>query len=333
MRWLAATLAICAMAILAPAAAHAGDYHSGVTLVCNDCHVMHGLSDHEYNTGGFPPAPIGPNAPYPTLLRNTGNEVCLTCHDSKTWAPDVFGINGGAPRVRSAGALNADPSAARPNDAGYADIDGHTLWSKKVAPGGTWANATDGLECTDCHSAHGAPTQFRNLRTSTSATNKFYNKALTYSYGTNVLTTDVFEGAQNAYAESDVHYNEPNTTASAYGAWCQSCHTNYHGTSTSANMNDGSAWLRHPTADVTFRSSMLTNYNGKTNKVRVMDPTGTWGATADPGITPSCFSCHKSHGNQNGYGLIYMAGTGTVTEEGDGGQFRDLCKQCHTQGG
>jgi hypothetical protein len=54
--------------------------------------------------------------------------------------------------------------------------------------------------------------------------------------------------------------------------------------------------------------------------------------TADNTVTPSCFSCHKSHGNQNGFGLIFMAGTGTVTEEGDGGVYKSLCKQCHVQG-
>jgi hypothetical protein len=44
-------------------------------------------------------------------------------------------------------------------------------------------------------------------------------------------------------------------------------------------------------------------------------------------------SCHKAHGNQNSFGLIYMSGTGTVTEEGDDGvQAKDLCKQCHVQG-
>ena len=62
-----------------------------------------------------------------------------------------------------------------------------------------------------------------------------------------------------------------------------------------------------------------------------MDPTGAWNHSST-GVTPSCFSCHKGHGDKNAFGLIFMAGTGTVTEEGDGGQYRDLCRQCHTEG-
>ncbi len=42
----------------------------------------------------------------------------------------------------------------------------------------------------------------------------------------------------------------------------------------------------------------------------------------DTELTPSCMSCHKSHGNQNAFGLIYMVGTGTVTEQGDDGARR-----------
>jgi nitrate reductase cytochrome c-type subunit len=54
-------------------------------------------------------------------------------------------------------------------------------------------------------------------------------------------------------------------------------------------------------------------------------------------LTPTCTTCHKAHGNQNPYGLIYLKGTGAVTEEGDAdGQtegLRTMCKQCHSQGG
>ena len=67
-----------------------------------------------------------------------------------------------------------------------------------------------------------------------------------------------------------------------------------------------------------------------------MSPTGVW-ESLDPvdlaDSTPTCVSCHKGHGNQNAFGLIYMAGTGVVTEEGDdGAQAKHLCGQCHVQG-
>ena len=100
-------------------------------------------------------------------------------------------------------------------------------------------------------------------------------------------------------------------------------------------------WRRHPTADVnigesgtsTTYVSSLAQFAGHTNKVKVMDSQGLWtGSSSDNTVTPSCMSCHKAHGNTNGFGLIFMNGTGTVTEQGDGGVYKDLCRQCHTEG-
>ncbi|HYJ32404.1 MAG TPA: cytochrome c3 family protein [Candidatus Binatia bacterium] len=344
MKRLVIVAALGALCVFATAAV-AGDYHNGTTLICSDCHVMHGSQSHALTSGGFF-VPLGVNGPYGDLLRNDVNDLCLTCHDNSSFAPDVFGNNGGVARVRNAGALNADP-AKRANDNGFDVIDGHTLWSTATAPGGTFTNA-DGLECTNCHSQHGQNVaQYRNLATSPGGS---AGKTVTYAAGTNDLTKDVFEAVPNGYAESQVNYNEPNTSGSAYGAWCSGCHTYYHGSGGSINMGGASggdlaqgstSWLRHPTADVnvgwaptrTYYSS-LSQYNGHTNRVKVMDSQGLWnGTAADNTITPSCFSCHKSHGNKNGFGLIFMSGTGTVTEEGDNGtRQNDLCKQCHTQG-
>lgn len=326
-----ATAAFCAL----PIAALAGDYHAGTTLVCSDCHVMHYSQSHSYTPGGFPPVPLGPAGPYAALLRNTQVDLCLTCHDNQAWAPDVFGANGGTAHNRAGGGLNA-LAGERPNDSGYDEIDGHTLWSTSVAPGGTFANATEGLTCSDCHSVHGSLTQYRNLRTSTSATNQFFGKNLTYAIGVNDLTKDIYEHSAASYAEADVDFNEPVTTASAYGAWCQACHVDFHGSSGTTNMGGGvlGDWVRHPTADVNLRTSGMARWAAKTNKVKMMDSQGLWtGVPTDNTLTPSCFTCHKGHGNKNGFGLIFMNGTGTPTEEGDGGVYRDTCKQCHGQGG
>src|SRR6266496_4390644 len=92
MRWLFAVLAICTLA-LAPATVRAGDYHSGTSLICSDCHVAHGSQGHVYQTGDpFAPS-VAAGAPYKFLLRDEDNNLCLSCHDGKTWAPDVFGSN------------------------------------------------------------------------------------------------------------------------------------------------------------------------------------------------------------------------------------------------
>jgi hypothetical protein len=96
----------------------------------------------------------------------------------------------------------------------------------------------------------------------------------------------------------------------------------------------------HPTGganlgDGTAGETSFSVYDAFTNHVRTLannhDWTGGGGGTATD-ATPSCPSCHMAHGNQNAFGLIFMDGTGTVTEEGDGGTAKTLCKQCHTQG-
>jgi len=334
MKCFAIVVAGCLLAFAATASA--GDYHTGASLVCSDCHVAHYSQSHNYGGSAFPFVPLGAGGPFTHLLRNEVNELCLTCHDGQAWAPDVFGSSAFNTN-RLAGGLNA-ATGHRSNDTNYDDTDGHTLWSTATAPGGTFSHATDGLECVDCHAQHGSATQYRNLLNR----GNFTGKNLTYAITTNDLTKDVYERSAAAYNVADVDYNEPSTNASAYANWCKSCHTDFHGASGGPELggqsNGGTGWDRHPQADVnigqnaTFISS-LSVFNSRTNHVKVMDSQGLWnGTAADNTVTPTCFSCHKSHGNQNGFALIFMKGTGTVTEEGDGGVYRDLCKQCHSQG-
>lgn len=323
--------------------AMAGDYHVGATLVCSDCHVMHGQQRHGYTEGLAPGAPsgffnpIGTAAPYSRLLRNDTNNLCLGCHDGQPFAPDVFGIdanstpNGG----RMAGGLNADP-LRKGNDAGFVETDGHTLFSKLTPPGqqvvagfGTWTpNSTDGLRCNDCHSVHGNA-NYRNMRSSTRTTNIFYNASVRYAIGTNnTASADVYESLPAEYDLANVNYNMPDPAKSYYGDWCKKCHTDFHGLPTDVNMSG----KRHPTGGEPMDTEMIDRWGGATNKVKVMSPLGVWDGS-DPGTGPSCFTCHKSHGNQNNFGLVFMEGHGaTVTEEGDGGQMRDTCRQCHDQG-
>jgi hypothetical protein len=338
-------LCVAALVLIIPVTALAGDYHKGATLNCAECHVMHSSQQHGYNAnGGGTWTNIG-GAPgtYDYLLRNEINELCLTCHDNQTFAPDVLEANGGtAPTTgRLAGGLNMT------NVAPYYDADGHTLGSTDVAPGGTFSNA-DGLNCINCHSAHGrgstaVPNGYRNLRV-----NSF---AVSYAVGINDVTMDVFERSASGadhYDLGNVDYNEPSQTASAMGTLCQGCHTDFHGNGTSANMRNqlgpaGEEWLRHPTADANIGGiggghSSLTVFKNKLYRPKVMTNTNDWGtqgtawATAPADLTPSCFSCHSAHGNTRSFGLKYMTGAVPIDENGDGAAYRDLCKACHTQG-
>jgi len=339
-------LSVVALFLLVPAVLMAGDYHRGDDLVCAECHVMHGEQHHGYNPdGGGSYTPIGPDAPYEYLLRNKINDLCLSCHDGGS-APDVLEANSGSD-IRQAGALNRDGTAP------YYKYTGHTLDTVAVAPGGTWSPDTSGFEmglnCVNCHHPHGYEGygnpdtllgQYRNLRSDPGGTS---NKWVNYAVGTNDLTKPVFERSAASYDISDVDFNEPLTDGSYYAAWCQGCHTDYHGKQGDANMGGtgGVEWLRHPTADADIGAiggghSSKSVFASHTNKVKVMTATENWNPSTEAEVTdhtPSCFSCHKAHGNKNPFGLIFMKGTGTVTEEGDDGtSVKDLCKQCHVQG-
>jgi hypothetical protein len=318
------------MMVGAVALAAAGDFHYGTSLVCSDCHVAHYSQQHGYSTSGIF-TPLGPDGPYDRLLRNDEVKLCLSCHNGTSFAPDVFGANGGTQGLREAGGLNAAAGHGVSNDAGYDEINGHTLYSMATPPGGAasaYVPSTEGLWCGDCHSVHGKNT-YRNLRNSGSL---FGGDTLTYAIGSNDLTKDVFERSAGAYTEADIDFNEPNVAGSKYGQWCQNCHTDFHGAAGSANMGGGAVpYKRHPVMEVNL--STTARYTTVPNKVKMMDSQGLWVGTATNNtLTPSCMSCHKAHGNKNAFGLIYMYGTGTRSEEGDGGQFRDLCRQCHRQG-
>jgi cytochrome c2 len=121
-----ASLLGVALLMVCASMAMAGDFHSGATLICSDCHVMHYSQTHGYNNDGTGiTTPLGTSGPYHFLLRNDINDLCLTCHDGQAWAPDVLGPNTGA-HARQGGTLN------RPGTGNAAT--GHTLDSTDPAP-------------------------------------------------------------------------------------------------------------------------------------------------------------------------------------------------------
>lgn len=316
----AGPLAMMMMVVFHPSPAKGGEYHKGTQLICSDCHTMHFSMQHDYSGGAAPT--LGSGGPFGKLLKDSSTNICKSCHDGQTFAPDVIGANTGS-HVRSAGALTTGASP-------YEDYKGHTMGYTGTAPGGT--TAVTSFSCANCHQPHGN-TSYRNL-----------NTAVTYALGTNDTTKDVFVrgwtlgSVSTNYADSNVDFNEPTSTASAMGTFCKSCHTNFHGASTDTNMKASGSWIRHPTADANITSTLLTQFQNKLYRVKVMSPTGQWGTqgtawtTAPSDTTPTCQSCHRAHGNKNPFGLVFASGTAAINEEGDGTGMRTLCGQCHTQG-
>jgi len=377
MRRLAVLLvAVAALAGVANLAI-AGDYHVGRLLICSDCHIAHGSQTHGYftdaDTTWLGPHTVEP--PYPYLLRGeTVNNACLNCHDGKPNIPDVLQLATVPPtHGRSAGALNLPPGGAHgyTNESPYTHGMGHTLWSTSAPPGAE-ASAppigAEGLECSDCHRVHGSK-YFRNMMgdvatsTATYINPAWYGKEVTYEIGAtpsaNPATVWVLEKSPHNYDNDNVQYLEVDQTRSAYGEWCGTCHGNFHGNLTSPNIVEGTHVVRHPTAGVDMSTTSWKIPNA-THRLKVMSASGGWAdATSPTDMTPSCFTCHKSHGNQNRFGLVFtvpapsdnsgvttpnppgstidprlapIARLADMTEEGDGGQYRDMCRNCHGMG-
>jgi len=322
---------------------------------------------------------LSASGPNQFLLKAPANQLCLACHDGQSFAPDVLGVNANASPAngRSAGALN-DPTQGTP----YDQWKGHTLGSTATPPGwnptaagvpaANQYDATGGLECISCHLQHGSATVYRNLGPRNAAFQP------TYVLGTaNDATKDVWiniaspytPNTGNAatfnplYATANVSYNRTDPavptgattqTSNRLDTFCSACHGDFHGGPGDANIGATAAaldgFLRHPTSKTPIGASgaagfgghsTLSRYTAATTKVKVYasDKTGYTDAT------PGCLTCHKAHGNQNPFGLVFLNRTASsVSEEGGyaagqvemangyGQGYRNLCGQCHSQG-
>lgn len=348
--------------------AQAGDYHYKDSLICSDCHVMHGTVSHTA-VGWFSTQNINGGAGYDYLIKAaTETALCLTCHDGQGFAPDVLHTKTGTATNRSAGALNDGSGTG-----GYLAGDGHTLGSADAPPGfvGTWSGT---LECENCHDKHGwmgpgvaamtiddigangyneALGGYRNLQ----PRGKFGPAPIVVSYElAQNNTADVYEAGVADYNAGMVELQEPTQTNSGFAHWCGSCHGDFHGADVTAPPYDAIAnpavggvgyveFNKHPASTVNIGEvggghSNLGLFAGHAYRVRVMSATGGWTqggpwAAAPADLTPTCLSCHKGHGTNNPFGLIYFDPSADdpavpATENGSG-DYRTLCGNCHVQ--
>jgi len=267
---------------------------------------------------------------------------------------------------------------------GYQDWMGHTLNSPDAPPGwtvGPFDTGLEGFNCSNCHAVHGSPA-YRNLGLSQyvglpaqigSLSNPMYTAGPTYNAqdlttGVRASTTfdftkDVTIGVQpRDYATANVAFGIGSLNATAPGSpggatpwkvngmneFCATCHGDFHGTTNTVGF-DVASFKRHPTGILSARadgSSLLVTTAdlpplgpAQTNVVRP-----AWTSAVGAGFQAACLTCHKGHGNQRGYGLLYPSNVGGLAgvsnfEEGDaaalaGGVYpiRNLCITCHAQG-
>jgi len=303
-----------------------GDWHTGDDLHCADCHVIH-ASRRGVSYGGGLPAPTG----YPNLLRAaTTSELCLTCHDGGSGAgdspPDVTGAASyeTGSLKRAAGAFQAAVGSSTAN--------GHDLGvAAQTAPGGSWNNGT-GTSCASCHDPHGNA-YYRNLLLLPG--NAPSNRPVT------AVTQALLTPTSTQYSVGNIRYT---SATNGLAAWCQGCHTNFHGQPGDLNMGgapggdapgSSSYWFRHPTTDITMAQGVTNThidnsywFTGALSRVPVVSVSGVIpGSAATSDNQAFCGSCHKAHGSTHGNGLVWDD-PGTVALE-DGTLARQTCQACH----
>lgn len=364
--------AVAAAVTLLAGVASAGEYHSGNSLLCSDCHTAHFSMQHSWDSSAAPAIAsggangnwLGATGPNEFLLKAPANQLCLGCHDGKTFAPDVFGVNSNTSpsQGRSAGALN-DQSLGGPHEA----WKGHTLGATTASPGfnpavigapTTWYDPTRGLECVSCHSQHGAVTAYRNLGPSTLGGAATAARP-TYAIGTsNDTTKDVWiniptgyvAGSGNAatfnpyYDYANVTFNRndatvgTNKTSNRIDTFCAACHGDFHGGPGDTNIGATAAaldgFLRHPTSQVTLGAAGNQGYDGHSALGRYVAATTKTRVYASDRVgytdgSPGCLSCHKAHGNQNPFGLFFLNRTATAVDE-QGGYASDQAADLKT---
>ncbi|HET8797222.1 MAG TPA: hypothetical protein VFO89_06035 [Thermoanaerobaculia bacterium] len=345
-----------------PALAQFTNYHYNENMNCSDCHSMHASAHNNLTDGsaietpnttaGTAINPYYPNQPANGrhyLLKN--DDVCATCHDGQTWAPDVIGANVNG-YIRSAGGVKTSETTG----------GGHKIGSTVRPPGynGAAVNnyfSSGPLECFSCHSPHGSATAFRNLgpyqmrsaigMATASAVLPTVAKSATHD-NTKDVTVNATSRTWGSdlpgyYGNDKVKYGRLATgseitfagvkASNRYDHFCGVCHGNFHGGEVGASpVADATGFIKHPTSIVQISSASTTVWGAQrgAQTLKVYTPDGLQGTDSSPG----CVTCHKAHGNNNPFALIYpdrAAGTAT-TEEGIG-IYKDLCKSCHSMGG
>ncbi|RMF96737.1 MAG: hypothetical protein D6734_03315 [Candidatus Schekmanbacteria bacterium] len=304
-------------------------YHNGDTLICTDCHIMHASMQHNYagdtsaegNISSFPYN----GTPNEKLLKASGINLCVSCHDGKAGIPDVVGADVNGLTERAAGKFDT---------IGVLNYKGHNL---KNNPKSLCSRchfygsmATAGVECLDCHTPHGNY-NYRNLAR------------------VNAPDTDVrafiksgVTGLQR-YEQSNIGYGAPSAGDNSWREVtnvCKTCHHAFMDSSDHYNTQNNGMWIRHPGTNTEQGAYSPINAAGaNTDPAHWVDGTGEGfdiprlpfivaGATDYTSATTVaadnnvfCLTCHKAHGSDNSFSLRWEVDTESIFSKG--------CRQCH----
>ena len=321
-----------------PPTTGAAIYHVGASLVCSDCHVMHASEQHAMDgtaTRDMWPLPYA-DAPNQTLLRKaTTNELCLACHDGKTFAPDVLGTDTNGPAERAAGMFEAR---------GVANPRGHSLSSVDMPVsglcdrchfGGSMATAT--VQCIDCHAPHGNQ-GYRNLQWASAPGSEPPLLAYTRPGATGLAR----------YQAANVRYPGPSGGAGWFEItnMCVDCHHAFMDYASGYYTRPGGStgpFVRHPGTNneggisrpIDAPGANTTPANWVSGTVGFDVPrlpfmvTGATDFAAAGAVAANnevfCLTCHKAHGSDRQFALRWDYGTVSSATQSSG------CAQCHAQ--
>ncbi len=316
-------------------------YHFGATLVCSDCHSVHFSQSHGFAGGTVSTTAVlggdwlssaGPNSYL--LKASSPTELCLSCHDGQSFAPDVVDTDSYGVAERSAGFFG---TLEMPNYKGHkisrdpGGKPGSSELCERCHFVGSFGTAS--VQCIDCHNPHGNG-YYRNLWW---ASDPGSEPPILASIRGGVAGRARYEGTNVGYpAPSGETWVEVTNM-------CIDCHHTFFApyyTDNGGSPGGFSPYHRHPGVNTEWGGSYPINrsgahtdptnwVNGGAGFTQRRLPFAVVGATDFSTATVVaasnqvfCLSCHKAHGSENPFSLRWDYGSGSTTAQAG-------CQQCH----